>query len=308
MTSDAAVNTKMISLAGTDLWQWWQQARQQAQSAGVDPAEADWLLQACTDVDSLALRLGSWVHQPQRCRFTLAELQEKWRQRLEARVPVQYLVGFTQWRDFTLAVSPAVLIPRPETELLIDIVLDWLSRQPLSRELSSSHWVDLGTGSGAIALGLAQALPKASVHGVDLSGDALAIARTNAERHNLSHRITFHQGSWLQPLAHLRGTIAGIVSNPPYIPKAVIATLEPEVANHEPLSALEGGSDGLASICVLVDMAPDYLISGGLWLVETMQGQGQQVSNLLQSQGSYGHIQVIPDLAGIDRFVLAVRR
>lgn len=298
-----------VQVAGAKLWQWRRQARLQAQQANVDPAEVDWLLRVSADVDALALRLGTLSQQRTvACRFSLTELEVKWQQRLKERVPVQHLAGYTPWRTLNLAVSPAVLVPRPETELMIDIVVDWLRQQPESLQLQQGPWVDMGTGSGAIALGLAQALPEASIHGVDLSAEAIEIATANARRNGLSTRVQFHQGSWFEPLTELRGRLAGMVSNPPYIPSAIVPTLAPEVARHEPLAALDGGADGLEAIRVLAAAAPTYLRTGGLWLVEMMQGQGPAVAQLLARQGCYQNIRCIHDLVGIERFVLAERQ
>ncbi|PSN13729.1 protein-(glutamine-N5) methyltransferase, release factor-specific, partial [filamentous cyanobacterium CCP5] len=191
---------------------------------------------------------------------------------------------------------------------MIDIALDWLEQQPRRERLRQGHWVDLGTGSGAIALALAKALPETRVHAVDLSGEAIALATENARQNGLGDRVTFHQGSWLEPLIDLREQVAAMVSNPPYIPSAIVPTLEPEVANHEPLAALDGGGDGLEAIRILARTAPDYLAPGGLWLVEMMAGQGEAVMNILTAEGCYQGIRIIHDLARRDRFVLATFR
>jgi release factor glutamine methyltransferase len=219
---------------------------------------------------------------------------------------VQYVLGVTPWRHFSLQVSPAVLIPRPETELLIDLAKQAVQDSPIA-DLGSGHWVDLGTGSGAITLGLADALPRAIIHGVDRSPAALAIAQQNADKLGLTARLHFYQGSWWSPLASLAGQVSGMVSNPPYIPTVSLAGLQPEVIEHEPLLALDGGHDGLEHIRHLVSTAPTYLRAGGIWLIEMMAGQAEDVVQLLEQQGSYQRIQVFSDLAGIDRFVLGIR-
>ncbi|RZM74750.1 peptide chain release factor N(5)-glutamine methyltransferase [Leptolyngbya iicbica LK] len=291
------------------MWAWRSQARAQAQIHQIDLTEVDWLLRGLCQVDSLALRLGTLAQVTQvPSRVLLAELEARWQKRLSDRVPIQHLVGEVAWRDLSLRVSPAVLIPRPETELVIDVVMDWLAQNPQATALSQGTWVDLGTGSGAIALGLAQALPKAKILAVDVSGAALAIAQQNAVDHGLSDRIQFLQGEWFEPLSKWHGQLAGIVSNPPYIPTAVVSTLEPEVAHHEPHLALDGGDDGLAAIRHLVITAPDYLVAGGLWLVEHMQGQSAAIRELLKATQQYREIQPVADLARCDRFVQAVRR
>jgi release factor glutamine methyltransferase len=293
-------------VSGVDLWHWRQQAQAQAIEAGIPVAEVDWLLQKLAMLDRLALRLETFKMReniPLKLAFT--DLSGLWQKRLQQKVPVQYLVGSTPWRQFSLKVAPAVLIPRPETELLIDLAVQ-ASRHHSA--LQQGHWADLGTGSGAIAIGLADAFPDAILHAVDQSAAALEIAQSNAQTLGLNNRIQFYLGSWFEPLAHLTGSLNGMVSNPPYIPTGLIATLQPEVAQHEPHTALDGGTDGLDCIRHLVNMAPCYLKSGGVWLVEMMAGQAEMVRELLEAQGSYRDIQIYPDLAEIDRFALAYRK
>jgi release factor glutamine methyltransferase len=290
------------SIAGENLSSWYQQAKKTAIANRVDPDEVDWLVQTITDLDSLSLRLGTWQNQAQiKSNKSLSELTKLWQQRLQERLPVQYLVETVFWRRFQLKVTPAVLIPRPETELIIDIALE---NSLISG--SNQHWVDLGTGSGAIALGLADVFPEATIHAVDLSAEALKIAQENANSVNFNH-IQFYQGSWWSPLGSLQGKTTGMVSNPPYIPSSQIAQLQPEVANHEPRLALDGGDDGLNNIRYLIKTAPEYLVSGGIWLIELMVGQADLVVALLKQQGEYKDIKVFRDLAGIERFVLAYR-
>lgn len=296
-------------LPGQDLWHWRSQALNQAQTHDIDAAEVDWLLRGLCQIDGLALRLGTLAQIPTvPSRIPLAELEHLWQQRVGDRVPIQHLVGQTPWRHLTLRVSPAVLIPRPETELLIDIVISQVAQSPQAEQLQRGTWVDLGTGSGAIALGLAQALPQANVLAVDVSPAALTIAQQNAAENGLSDRVQFLQGSWFEPLAPWRGQITGMVANPPYIPTAIVPTLEPEVARHEPLLALAGGTDGLDAMRPLARSAPDYLQPGGFWLVEHMQGQATAVMALLADTQAFRQIQSMPDLAGSDRFVFAIKQ
>lgn len=295
-----------IIVSGQALWQWRRVAQRLAVAADISPVEVDWLLQHITGLDRLTLRLESFRTQAEiPLPYSLTDLTQLWQQRLEARVPLQYLVGVTPWRHFSLTVSPAVLIPRPETEYLIDLTIAAVQTSVLN--LAQGHWADLGTGSGAIALGLADAFPQTVVHAVDSSADALAVAEKNARLLGLADRIQFHHGSWFEPLAFLNTPLSGMVSNPPYIPSALIANLQPEVTRHEPHSALDGGNDGLDSIRQLIATAPDYLISGGIWLIEMMAGQSETVIGLLQAQGNYRDMQIHSDLAGIDRFALAYR-
>ncbi|HAA29800.1 MAG TPA: peptide chain release factor N(5)-glutamine methyltransferase [Cyanobacteria bacterium UBA8553] len=294
-------------VTGVELWQWRQDARHSAAKAGVPIAEVDWLLQEVAGLDSLALRLESFKEKPQiELRYPLPMLSQLWHRRLYDRCPVQYLAGVTPWRHFSLTVSPAVLIPRPETEYLIDLALKAVKNSS-TPELASGHWVDLGTGSGAIALGLADTFPSATIHAVDYSSAALATAQLNAQQLGLQERIQFYQGSWWEPLDTLKNQVSGMVSNPPYIPSRLVEELQPEVRHHEPLLALDGGIDGLDCIRQLIRTSPDYLRPGGVWLIEMMAGQADLVAQLLHQQGSYCRIQIFSDLAGIDRFALAYR-
>ncbi|MDZ7951879.1 peptide chain release factor N(5)-glutamine methyltransferase [Nostoc sp. DedQUE09] len=292
---------KHLIVSGLQLWQWRNAALEAAIATDVPPMEVDWLLLEVAGLDRLALRLESFKNWPQiQLQLPLEELEQLWQRRLNDRLPVQYIAGATTWRQFKIAVSSAVLIPRPETECLIDLA-------EASASNVSGHWADLGTGSGAIALGLADVLPKATIHAVDYSLEALAIARSNADNLGLADRIQFYQGSWWEPLTFLKGQFSGMVSNPPYIPTSTLPTLQPEVVNHEPHLALDGGADGLNCIRHLIKISPSYLQSGGVWLIEMMAGQADAVRELLQNQGSYCKIQIHADLAGIERFALAYK-
>jgi len=293
---------KLVS--GQELWQWRKIAQQQATAANVSPVEVDWLLQSITGLERLALKLESFKDLPQiQIQLDLDELDRLWQQRLSDRLPVQYIAGVAPWRHFKLAVSPAVLIPRPETEQLIDLAAVAAKNSPINCDLG--HWVDLGTGSGAIALGLAEAFPQAIIHAVDRSNEAIAIAQKNAQNLGFRDRISFYEGNWWEPLELLKGKVSGMVSNPPYIPSGLIPQLQPEVAKHEPRSALDGGEDGLDCLRHLVATAPNYVQPGGIWLVEMMAGQAEVVTELLKNQGSYTNIQIHTDLAGIERFAQA---
>ncbi|MEH2362763.1 peptide chain release factor N(5)-glutamine methyltransferase [Nostoc sp.] len=292
---------KHLTVSGLQLWQWRNAAIKAAIATDVPPMEVDWLLLEVAGLDRLAIRLESFKNWPKiQLQLPLEELDQLWQRRLNDRLPVQYIAGVTPWRHFQIAVSSAVLIPRPETESLIDLAV-------ASASNSSGHWADLGTGSGAIALGLADVLPKATIHAVDYSLEALAIAQANADNLGFADRIKFYQGSWWEPLALLKGQFSGMVSNPPYIPTSTLPTLQPEVVNHEPHLALDGGADGLDSIRHLIETSPSYLQPGGVWLIEIMAGQADAVRELLQNQGSYCKIQIHADLAGIERFALAYK-
>ncbi|HIK05027.1 MAG TPA: peptide chain release factor N(5)-glutamine methyltransferase [Trichormus sp. M33_DOE_039] len=300
------VNQQLNVVSGLQLWQWRNKAIKAAIADQISVAEVDWLLQEVAGLDRLTLRLESFKDQVEIfMALSLEELDRLWQRRLDDGLPVQYIAGSTPWRNFRLKVSSAVLIPRPETECLIDLAMVAAADSAVAPQLQRGHWVDLGTGSGAIALGLANAFPEATIHAVDFSQEALAIAQENAESLGLAERIQFYHGSWWQPLTALKGQVSGMVSNPPYIPSNIVPTLQPEVVNHEPHLALDGGADGLDDIRQLIEVSPCYLRPGGLWLIEMMAGQAEAVKTLLEEQGSYNNIQIHKDLEGIERFALA---
>lgn len=301
-------NPQLQVVSGLQLWRWRNQAIADAMTADVSPTEVDWLLLEIAGLDRLALRLESFKDWPEiEMVLPLEDLQQLWQRRLDERLPVQYITGITPWRKLKITVSNAVLIPRPETEYLIDLAVAAVTQSSPAPFLSSGHWADLGTGSGAIALGLAEAFPQATIHAVDYSAEALKIAQLNADNLGFSDKIKFYQGSWWEPLAPLTGEFSGMVSNPPYIPTRTVATLQPEVVNHEPHLALDGGVDGLDCIRQLVEISPRYLRPGGMWLIEMMAGQADTVRQLLETQGSYCNIEIHKDLAGIERFALAYK-
>ena len=285
-------------------WAWYDRSFLSAKQYDVPVYELDWLVLLLTCLDKLDLRLRSPNISQKITPELLTKLDQLWQKRLSDRVPVQYLTGSVTWRNLELQVSPAVLIPRPETELIIDIIAE-NCQDPIYQ---NGIWVDLGTGSGAIAIALAQQFPQAEIHAVDCSQAALEIAKINASKNY--QQIHFHHGSWFEPLAklNLQNQIAGVISNPPYIPSIEVLNLQPEVTNHEPHLALDGGNDGLDAIRELVNNAPQYLILGGFWIVELMAGQAEIVRSLLQTNGSYTNIQIHQDYAAIERFVSANKK
>jgi len=284
-----------------DFWKWYDRQLLAAKQYDIPIYELDWLVLRLTYLDKLDLRLRSPNISQKITPELLTELDQLWQKRLSDRIPVQYLAGSVTWRDLELQVSPAVLIPRPETELIIDIIAEHCQAEIYHNGI----WVDLGTGSGAIAIGLAKHFLKAEIHAVDYSKDALEIATLNAN--NNHQQIHFHHGNWFEPLSqlNLQNKLTGMVSNPPYIPSNEVLSLQPEVTDHEPHSALDGGKDGLDDIRELVNTAPEYLISGGFWIIEMMAGQSQMVRSLLQTNGKYKNIQTHQDYSGIERFVSA---
>ncbi len=290
-------------ISGEELWLWRNSAIVGAIAHNIEPREVDWLLREIAGLDSLMLRLELYREQSEiKMSLSLKDLDLLWQRRLHERLPVQYIAGVANWRQFQLQVTPAVLIPRQETELLIDLAL---AATENNKSLRNGNWVDLGTGSGAISIGLADIFPNAVVHAVDLSVEALEIAQKNAENLSFASRIKFYQGSWWEPLVDIKGKFSGIISNPPYIPRETVLTLDPEVANHEPHLALDGGIDGLDYIRHLIQVSPEYLQSGAVWLIEMMAGQAEIVREMLENNGNYCDIEIHADLAGIERFAIA---
>jgi release factor glutamine methyltransferase len=298
------VSRHTTSLDPDKLFHWYDRARQQAIAADVPPLELDWLVLRLTSLDRLALRLRSIPVATISASISLAEFDRRWQQRCLDRVPVQYLAGFTTWRSFDLRVTPDVLIPRPETEAIIDLAIE------AAGECLDGDWVDLGTGSGAIAIGLARELEArqaiARVHASDRSAAALAIARENAANCGVADRIQFYQGSWFEPFRDHNPdiTFRAVISNPPYIPAAIVDELAPEVRDREPRLALDGGETGFDSLSVLIDQAPNWLEHDGIWLVEHEARQGAELRDRLHRRG-YREVRTVQDLAGLDRFAIA---
>lgn len=217
------------------------------------------------------------------------------RQRLERR-PAAYLTGIKEFYGIDFYVAPGVLIPRPETELLVDESCRLLRARAVPGR--APIFVDVGVGCGAIALAVARETPNARCIAIDRSPAALAIAALNARRPQLAGRVELRQGDLLQPLIEPADVIA---ANLPYIPTALWTTLPPEIREHEPREALDGGEDGLEPIRRLIAQAPARLQPHGALLLEVGAGQAAAVDELLQQAFPLGRRYVIPDLAGIDR-------
>lgn len=216
--------------------------------------------------------------------------------RRAAREPLQYILGAVEFGGLELMVDPRALIPRPETEELYDLLRHRLQEGPPSRIL------DLGTGSGALALALAQSFPEAQVTATDASTDALALARENATRNSLDERIRFLKGSWWDALPPGESYDL-IVSNPPYLTESEMKTAEPEVAAHEPYSALAAGIDGLDDVRILLAGANAHLAEGGLLALETGIAQCDALHALAQENDLIG--EVVEDFNQRPRFFLA---
>ena len=220
------------------------------------------------------------------------------------REPVAYLTGEQEFWSLSFAVTPEVLVPRPETELLVQAGVDMLrAPHPQREEIPTRAILDLGTGSGCIAIALARELPDVRVTAVDRSPAALAVARRNAERHGVADRVTFAAGDLYDPLP-AAATFDLIVSNPPYLAPGDEAS--PELA-FEPRAALLAGVDGLEVIRRLIAGAPARLRAGGALLVEIGQGQADAVLALVAATDGLTAARVESDLAGIPRLLIAER-
>ena len=219
--------------------------------------------------------------------------------RRASREPLQYILGCQSFRELELIVRPGVLIPRPETEQLVDEVLDWFLREEVDRPTA----LDVGTGSGAIALSLA-AESGAKVVATDISSVALDLARSNAEAAGLEALVEFREGSISEPIP-ATARFDAIVSTPPYVREKDEPLLEPEVLDWEPREALFSGNDGLDVIRDLVAGAFQYLRPGGLLALEVGLGQAREVALLLEDSGYYAAVKIKRDHAALERFVIA---
>lgn len=237
--------------------------------------------------------------------------------------PVPYVVGEREFMGMSFAVDERVMIPRPETELLVEFVMTVLKAQPYqTTEIahrgsgSSQHGfersgregdisvVDVGTGSGCIAVSLARMLPRVTIYAIDVSRDALDVARLNAARHGVEDRVELLHGDLLGPLPpSLEGRIAAIVSNPPYVPMGQRDALPREIREFEPAGAVFMDGDGSGLHRRLVTEAPRWLRRGGLLAMEVGADQADAVASIMRGVGKFASIRTLPDYAGIPRVV-----
>jgi release factor glutamine methyltransferase len=225
--------------------------------------------------------------------------------RLSGGAPFAYAVGTAAFRNLTLAVDERVLIPRPETEMLVECVLERMRAR--SRPDDWGNAVDIGTGSGAIALSLAAEGHFSRIVATDASADALDVACANRERCGsaLSAHVEFRHGSLIAPVRGM--TFSAVISNPPYIAFAEIESVPPDVRDWEPPVALFSGHDGMAATIEIVRDAPSILDDGGLLALEVDERRASLVAELMMRSGRFRDVGVGLDLAGRERFVTAVR-
>ena len=219
------------------------------------------------------------------------------------RVPVAQILGEKEFMGLTFKVTADTLVPRPDTEILVQAAVDRLRAMAGEEPL---RFADIGTGSGAICLSVLHYLSDTVADTVDISPAARAVAEENAASLGLADRVTFHTGDLLQPLSGI--SFAAILSNPPYIPEADIATLAPEVRLNEPHTALSGGQDGLDFYRRLAKEAPAMLVPGGFTAFEVGIHQAGDVADLLKANPLIARTEILPDYAGIDRVVVGWRK
>ena len=226
--------------------------------------------------------------------------------RRAAGEPLQYILGSQEFMGLNFAVNPSVLIPRQDTETLVELALKRVGEKKRSLSI-----LDMCCGSGAIAVSMAHFLPKAKITACDISPEALEVARGNAARNGLNGRIEFRESDLFfmtkrKKTVRIKDSFDMILSNPPYIPTQDIDTLQTEVRDHEPIKALDGGSDGLDFYRRIAEDAFGSLKKDGLMFLEIGCDQAEAVTSLLSGAGYYSEIEVHKDLTGLDRVIILI--
>ena len=216
--------------------------------------------------------------------------------RRERREPLAYVLGSREFHGLNFRVTPAVMVPRPETETLVEEALAWARSRPAPVTVA-----DVGTGSGCIVVSLAVRLPDVRFLATDVSPAALAVAEENARRHGVARRVRLLSGHLLQPLP---GPVDLVVANLPYVPSGRLDTLQSEVRDYEPRGALDGGPDGTDLLRPLLRQAGAYLQPGGALMLEIDEEQGSTMADEARSAFPAAAIRVLPDLAGRDRVLV----
>jgi len=210
--------------------------------------------------------------------------------------PIDYILGYCDFYGHAFYVDHRVLIPRPETELLVEKAIDFANHHNTSQ--NQFIIADIGTGSGVIAISLALALPKTRIYAIDIAASALHVAHLNCQRHHVTHQVTLLQGNLLEPLPEPTNVI---IANLPYVKNHEMRTLTPEIIDFEPTVALAGGKDGLDIIRQLLIQVPGKIRPNGCLLLEIGYGQDKAVNSLINSCFPHASIKLIPDLSGINR-------
>ena len=223
---------------------------------------------------------------------------EKYKRQRAFGEPLQYILGTCNFMGLELAVNPSVLVPRPETEQLVDAAL---------KCFKGGHALDLGCGSGNIAIALAKFVPRSQIVSVEISVQALDVAIANAKRHKVQDRIQFVNDDLLVPLRAKTGDLYDlIISNPPYIPTGQMSLL-PRDVKKEPAIALDGGEDGLNFYRIIIKYTPCLLRRGACLMMEFGDGQAEAINKLAEEQQTFSNIEIIKDLAGRERIFKAIR-
>lgn len=273
----------------------WRAVRDRFRAAGIDTPELDARLLAEAAFGRDPLGLLARENEPAEA-TSLARLEAFAGRRL-AGEPVARILGHREFYGLDFRLGAETLVPRPETELVVD-----LAREALT-DTERPVVLDLGTGSGAIAIALLVARPDARAVATDISEAALAVARANAEAHGVADRLDLRGGSWWAPVGRDE-RFGAVLSNPPYVESATIAGLAPEVREFDPYAALDGGPDGLEAYRAIFAEAARHLVPGAPLVVEIGAGQGPQLVALARQAG-FGRAVVKKDLAGLDRAILA---
>jgi len=218
-----------------------------------------------------------------------------------AHEPLQHVTGSTGFRKLEIKTDRRALIPRSETELLVEIAVEFLKR------FENPHAADIGTGSGVIALSVAYEVEGSHVVAVDISDEALAVAKQNALRLGVEDRIVLVRGNMLDGLEG-HGLFDAVLSNPPYVKSGDIGSLQPEVSRYEPGIALDGGPDGLTFLRMITRGAHHHLKPGGLLLLECGEGQTEEIQAEITTTGRYSESEIVTDLAGEKRIVRALHK
>jgi release factor glutamine methyltransferase len=279
----------------------WTDERFQREGLATPRLDAEILLAETLGVD----RVGLYTHFDQPLRpAELAQFKKLIQRRLH-REPVAYIVGKREFWSLPFIVTPDVLIPRPETEVLVGEALKVLS--PQDQKERDFKILEIGTGSGAVSVALAKELPSAFIVATDLSEEALSIAKKNAAQNGVRERIRFLKGDLFNPLA--KGSrFELIITNPPYIPQDHFPYLAPEVRDFEPRIALDGGNDGLTFFRQALPRVGEFLNSEGWFLAEIGAGQDQKVRQLAEANPELDSCDFVQDLAGIKRVFKAKKR
>ena len=247
-----------------------------------------------SDLTMININQDGWIYLKKNLDF----LESLWDDHLLNSKPIQHLCGATFWRDLKLKVTDKVLIPRPETELIIDIVF-----KIFGSKSDKLLFAELGTGSGAISIALALAYPFWDGIATDIDQDALKIAIENFTNLSKQSNLKFFCGHWWTPFESFKGKIDLAISNPPYVPQSIFEKLPKEVKNFEPKIALLGGEDGLKHIEEIVQQAPQFLKEEGWLVLENHFDQGEKIKQLFISN-KFTSVEVVKDLSGIGRFTI----